>query len=308
MIVTLNDTTSAAVGSRLVSLREEGGAVALGRVLTLVILADDERSAEQAIRVSNVASHEHPARVLAVLPDADGAGRAGLDAQIRVGAHAGASEVVVLRPYGGAGSRPDTLIMPLLLPDAPIVTWWVNTPPEAPSKDPIGQMAHRRITNSIHCADPGAVLATLRENYSPGDTDLAWAGLTMWRTVLAAALDEPPYEPVTAVKVSGSSSHPSIALLAGWLALRLQVPVTMVADGHDAISGVILERASGPISLNRGQGSTVALLSRPGRPDQPVNLPQRELENSLMEELRRLDPDITYGEVLTEGLRLVEMA
>ena len=309
MIVTLNDTTSAAVGNRLVSLRDEGGAVALGRVLTLVILADDEASAEAGIRSSNVASHEHPSRVLVVLRDSDADGRAGLDAEIRVGSDAGASEVVVLRPYGGAGARPDTLIMPLLLPDAPIVAWWVNTPPEAPSQHPIGRMAQRRITNSMHCPDPGMVLAELREHYAPGDTDLSWAGLTMWRSVLAAALDEPPMEAVTAATVAGSPYHPSIALLAGWLAERLRVPVTMEGvPGDDAVSAVVLERASGPVSLSRANGSTVAVLSRPGRPDQRVNLPQRDIENCLIEELRRLDPDPTYGEVLTRGLPLVEMA
>ncbi|MFH5822809.1 glucose-6-phosphate dehydrogenase assembly protein OpcA [Georgenia sp. AZ-5] len=309
MIVTLHDTTSSAVGNRMVSLREEGGVVALGRVLTLVILADTEEAAEEAIRVSNAASHEHPARVIVVLPDgpADPAASAGLDAEIRVGGDAGASEVVVLRPRGGAGGRPDTLVMPLLLPDAPIVAWWVDSPPAAPSQDPIGLMAQRRITNSMHCADPGAVLAKLSANYAPGDSDLAWAGLTIWRSVLAATLDEPPFEPITSATVSGSESHPSIALLAGWLAARLEVPVTMVADGHDAISGVVLERPSGPISLTRAQGSTVASLTRPGRVDQRINLPQRSLQNSLIEELRRLDPDEVYGEVLTEGLLILEL-
>ncbi len=37
MIVDLPDTTTSAVSKALVKLREEGGAVALGRVLTLVI-------------------------------------------------------------------------------------------------------------------------------------------------------------------------------------------------------------------------------------------------------------------------------
>ena len=37
MIVDLPDTTTSAVSKALVKIREEGGAVALGRVLTLVI-------------------------------------------------------------------------------------------------------------------------------------------------------------------------------------------------------------------------------------------------------------------------------
>ncbi|UNX56202.1 glucose-6-phosphate dehydrogenase assembly protein OpcA [Georgenia sp. TF02-10] len=322
MIVNLRGTTSAAVGNRLVSLREEGGVVALGRVLTLVVLAPDEQTAERAIRTANDVSREHPARVLVVLPDApagsdapasatgpeggDGPdGEARLDAQIRVGGDAGASEVVLLKPRGGAGQQPETLVMSLLLPDAPIVAWWPTTAPPAPSTDPIGRMAQRRITDSTRCADPVTTLARLAGAYAPGDSDLAWAALTLWRSVLAAALDEPPAEPVTAVTVSGAAGHPSVDLLAAWLGLRLRCPARTRAQGHDAVSGVVLERPSGPITLTRPQGSSIAVLTRPGRVDQQVNIPLRDVRNSLMEDLRRLDPDVTYGEVLTEGLPLV---
>lgn len=302
MIVTLRSTNSAEVGSRLVSLRDEGGAVALGRVLTLVILPDDEASSERAIRTANGASHEHPMRVIVVLPD-DPEKPAGLDAEIRVGGHAGASEVVVLRPRGGAGTAPDTLVMPLLLPDAPIVAWWPSAPPATPSADPIGAMAQRRITESVRCEEPVRTLHSLADGYAPGDTDLAWGGLTLWRALLAAALDEPPAEPVVAARVAGAPEHPSVDLLAAWLRVSLGCPVTVVDKGHDAIESVVLEQGSGPISIVRPEGSTVAVLSRPGRPDQHVNLPQRNTENTLIEELRRLDPDLTYGRVLTRGLR-----
>ena len=57
---------------------------------------------EDPIAAANAASFEHPCRVIVV---ARGAKRASprLDAQIRVGGDAGASEVVVLRLYGSAG-------------------------------------------------------------------------------------------------------------------------------------------------------------------------------------------------------------
>ncbi|MPV37904.1 glucose-6-phosphate dehydrogenase assembly protein OpcA [Georgenia subflava] len=307
MIVTMRSTTSADVGARMVSLRDEGGAVALGRVLTLIIRPDDDATAERAIRTANGASHEHPMRVIVVLPD-DDAAPAGLDAEIRVGGDAGASEVVVLRPRGGAGANPDTLVTPLLLPDAPTVAWWPSQPPASPSEDPIGAMAQRRITEAIRCEDPVATLHVLADGYAAGDTDLAWGGLTLWRGMLAAALDEPPQEPVLSAQVSGSAEHPSVDLLAAWLRVSLGVPATVVNEGHDAISKVVLERASGPVSITRPEGSTVAVLSRPGRPDQRLNLPKRSTENTLIEELRRLDPDVTYGRVLTKGLRELSQA
>ena len=41
MIIDLPDTTVSAISKKLVSVREEGGAVALGRVLTLIIVTHE---------------------------------------------------------------------------------------------------------------------------------------------------------------------------------------------------------------------------------------------------------------------------
>src|SRR5512141_817151 len=122
MIIDLPDTTTGAIARHLVDLRESGGAVALGRVLTLILVTEDAR-AEPAIRAANDASREHPCRVIAVVRgERRGSNR--LDAQIRVGGDAGASEVIVLRLYGPLTDHGDSVIIPFLLPDAPIVCWW----------------------------------------------------------------------------------------------------------------------------------------------------------------------------------------
>ena len=98
MIVHLEDTTSAAVASELVTLREQGGVMALGRVMTLVIVCSGS-GIERAVQAANAASREHPSRVLVIAPEAPEAA-ARLDAEIRVGGDAGASDVVILRPRG----------------------------------------------------------------------------------------------------------------------------------------------------------------------------------------------------------------
>jgi glucose-6-phosphate dehydrogenase assembly protein OpcA len=64
---------------------------------------------------------------------------------------------------------------------------------------------------------------------------------------------------------------------------------------------VRLHRASGTIDLERAVPD-VATLTQPGQPVQHVSLPRRSLRDCLAEELRRLDPDDLYGQVLTEGL------
>ena len=152
MILDLPDTTTTEVTKALVRLRDEGGAVALGRVLTLVIDAD-AGDVEEAVAIANDVSREHPARVIVLARDASRT-TARLDGQIRVGGDAGASEVVLLTASGELLAHSDTLVMPLLLPDAPIVVWWPHEIPARPAEHPIGRMAQRRITDSASCNDP----------------------------------------------------------------------------------------------------------------------------------------------------------
>lgn len=306
MIIELPDTTTTAVTRALVRLRDEGGAVALGRVLTLVVLANAE-SVEEAVATANAASREHPCRVIVLAEEAERSTHQ-LDAQIRVGGDAGASEVVVLKASAEMLAHSDTLVMPLLLPDAPIVVWWPDEVPASPSEHPIGRMAQRRITDTLGCAEPLETLRELRDGHTAGDTDLAWTRLTAWRGLLAAALDQPPHEPVTRAEVTGNGSHPSVVLLAAWLAHALRCPVDLVPrDDVPAVTKVVLERESGPVVIERPLG-TIARLEQPGQPLRHTSMPLRELRECLSEELRRLDPDEVYGEVLSDGLERLGVA
>jgi glucose-6-phosphate dehydrogenase assembly protein OpcA len=307
MIVDLPDTTTSKVSKALVRIREEGGAVALGRVLTLIIAATLGNE-EEAIEAANDASREHPMRVIVISTQvADGTQttqKARVDAEIRVGGDAGASEVIVLRAYGDAASDPESLVMGLLLPDAPVVAWWPGVAPEVPAESPLGRIAYRRVTDASAQPDPQAALLRLCTSYRPGDTDFAWTRLTLWRAQLAAVLDQPPYEAITAVSVAGAADSPSTKLLAAWLALQLQVPVDCeLTSGPlaNGIGGVHLTRASGVISLERDVPG-VATLTQPGQPIQDLTLKRRSLRDCLSDELRRLDPDELYGEVITRGL------
>lgn len=305
MIVDLPDTTTSKISKTLVKIREEGGAVALGRVLTLVI-ATNADGEEEAIEAANDASREHPMRVIVVSTEADAADvPSRLDAEIRVGGDAGASEVIVLRACGEAASDEESLVMGLLLPDAPVVTWWPGSAPERPGDSPLGRIAQRRITDASTQPDPQAALRVLADNYLPGDADFAWTRLTLWRAQLAAVLDQPPYEPVTAVSVTGAIDSPSTTLLAAWLQMQLRAAteyqLTPVEAGSHGIHGVHLERAGGPIDLVRDIPG-VATLRQPGQPTHDLALPRRSLRDCLADELRRLDPDELYGEVITSGV------
>lgn len=303
MIIDLPKTTTRDINKRLVKERDEGGAVALGRVLTLIIDVG-ANDPEAAIEAANDASREHPCRVI-VLTEKGPGEDSELDAQIRLGGDAGASEVVILHPSEAQARHLDTLVLPLLLPDAPIVAWWPYTAPENPAQHPIGQLARRRITDSTECPSPTDTLHQLAGSYAEGDTDLAWTRTTLWRGLIAATLDQPPFEPVQRAVVSGESTHPSVDLMAAWLGYALNCPVDIERQADaPAITQVRLERRSGPIVLDRPDGKTAAL-RQPDQPEHRIALPIRQLRECLAEELRRLDADEVYGEVLRKGMTKV---
>jgi glucose-6-phosphate dehydrogenase assembly protein OpcA len=293
MIVDLPNTTTSLVSKKIMALREQGGVIALGRVLTLVVVTKSGLE-EEAIEAANDASREHPCRII-VLADAGSAAPNRLDAQIRVGGDAGASEVIVLRGYGELAEESESLVAALLLPDAPIVAWWPHGAPKNASETSIGRIAHRRITDSANEAEPQVALENIRNTYKAGDTDLAWTRLTNWRIQLAAALDQVATSSVLAAEVEGAADSPSPLLMAAWLGAALDVPVTTLAGpAGTGIRQVRLTLPDGDIRLLR-PGHAIAELTQPGQPAQRISLPRPSLRDCLAEELRRLDPDEVFG-------------
>lgn len=301
MIVEHKNTTVSKISKALVQMREQGGAVALGRVLTLVIQTD-LKGLEAAVKSANESSREHPCRIIVLAEGATSKDtKARLDAEIRVGGDAGASEVIILKAYGNAASDPELLVTGLLLPDAPVVAWWPNVAPASLSDSPIGRIATRRISDASQQKDSRAYLKQMAKNYAPGDTDFAWTRLTLWRGQLAAILDQPPYDTVTAVEVVGAPDSISTTLLASWLSLQLKVKAKVIhkprGKSASGIRSVKLIRKSGNIEIVRDTPD-VATLIQPTQPTREVSLPRRSDRDCLSEELRRLDPDELFGKVV----------
>lgn len=303
MIVDLPDTTTNDLNKRITLLREEGGAITLGRVLTLVVAPDSEAILEEAIDAAVGASREHPCRIIVVVPVDRLAGEARLDGQLRVGGDAGAGEVVVLKTAGPLAAHASSVVLPFLLPDTPVVAWWPGAAPAVPAQDPLGRLAIRRITDATETENPLATLRSRLAGYTQGDTDLAWSRITYWRALLASALDQPPYEPVTSAVVSGRAAEPALDILAGWLAARIDGPVRREAGELK----VELTQPSQTIGLSRPQDGSTATLTRTGRPAALLPLARRETKDCLAEDLRRLDADEIYHEALA-GLDHVQYA
>jgi glucose-6-phosphate dehydrogenase assembly protein OpcA len=295
MTIDLTDTSTGAIDQALTEARRRLGGMALGMVLTLIIVTD-EAAQYDAIRAANTAAREHPCRVLAVIarkPKAESR----LDAEIRVG-EASPGETIVLRMYGPLGEHADSVVAPLLVPDVPVVTWWPDEAPAIPAKHPLGALAQRRVTDSAAAEEPRAALAALAAAYQPGDTDFGWTRATPWRSLLAAVLDQ-PHPRVTGAQVAAEPDNPTADLITAWLGLRLGLPVARTVSGGPGITEAAFDTTEGDIKITRSDGRTAAL-AWPGRTDRMMSLHRRDTAELLAEELRRLDPDEVYAETLEQ--------
>src|SRR5450755_1706704 len=187
MLIDLTDTTTAEVRGALTRARDQLGGPTTGVVLNLIIMTDESRQ-HDAVRAANQAGREHPCRILGVISRGS-SGSSRLDAEIRSGDGA-AGQTVLLRLYGPMSLHPDSVVMPLLVPDTPVVTWWPGNGPDVPSGEPLGALAQRRVTDAASAGHPAEALHGLALAYRPGDTDLSWTRATSWGSLLAATIDQ----------------------------------------------------------------------------------------------------------------------
>ncbi len=301
MIIDLANTSTRKIQDALTATRHRMGGPATGKVLTLIVVTD-EAAQYDAIRAATEAAREHPCRVLGVIArGADGESR--FDAEVRVG-ETGPGETVLLRMYGQLAQHADSVVLPLLVPDTPVVTWWPGRAPAEPGDEPLGALAQRRVTDAAGGDDPLGTLKRLAAGYRPGDTDFSWARITPWRSLLAAALDQ-THDDITAVRIEAVGENPSAALLGAWLSLRLGVPAELAPSQGPGITAVRMSIEGGEIAVTRPDGR-VAALSRTGQPDRQVALHRRSTAELLAEELRRLDPDEVYRDAVARYAKGLE--
>jgi len=292
---TLWDTNGAEIVKALSAERRAAGALASGLALTLVVVTDEKNVAE-AEGAATTAAAAHPCRVLIVVRrrlEADDR----LDAEVQVGGRLGANEAVVMRMYGRLSLHAESVVLPLLASDAPVVTWWHQQPPERLAYDALGGLASRRVTDSASVDDPVKGLRRRAKDYAPGDTDLAWTRTTPWRSLLASAFDGGT-PPPTSAEVQSERGNASAALISGWLQTRLGVRTRVTASDGPGVTAIELRfEGDERLRIDRPDGQ-IATLSRTGRPDRQLPLKRRELGDLIAEELRRLDADQPYAEAL----------
>ena len=305
-MTTLWDTTGSAVVKELAAQRRTGGAVMSGVALTLVVVADESRVAE-AEQAATAAAEVHPCRLLIVVRRQIEAPVPRLDAEVQIGGRLGPGESVVMRMYGRLGLHAESVVLPLLAADAPVVTWWHAPPPELVSRDALGVIADRRISDCSMSDDPVHSLTVRAKDYAPGDTDLSWTRSTPWRATLASTLDSVSGRRGEAVRVLGGEvvgdpQNATAQLVAGWLTSRCGCPIQVVpgqrVPGPSGIASVTLRLDQDEEVVLTDDRKGGAVIQQPNRPESVVALPDRSLGELIGEELRRLDQDEPFAEAL----------
>ncbi len=212
-----------------------------------------------------------------------------------------------MRMYGRLGRHAESVVVPLLAADVPVVTWWHVVPPQRLATDALAVIADRRITDCSMAEDPLAALRARAEDYAPGDTDLAWTRSTPWRATLTSTLDSAVGwrdEPLRLLggRIEGDPGDATAALLAGWLSARCGCAISVVggthATGPGGVGGVTLQLDQHQeVRIEAAHRGSV-VITQPFGPRSNVALPDRNLGDLLGEELRRLDPDEVYCEAL----------
>jgi glucose-6-phosphate dehydrogenase assembly protein OpcA len=297
-VTTLWDTTGTEVVKALAAERRAHGAVASGLALTLVVVVE-EGKVEEAERAATRAAAEHPCRLIIVVRRRPDAPESRLDAEVLVGGRLGPGEAAVLRMYGRLALHAESVVLPLLAPDAPVVTWWYGEPPHLIAHDPLGVLAGRRVTDTTLAPEPLAALRQRAHDYAAGDTDLAWTRATPWRALCALAFDSIS-SAATGATVLGQAGDPTRELVAGWLRACLGVPVALEDGDGTPLHEVRIALEEGEVRISRND-ATSALLARTGQADRTMPLEPRGVGDLLAEELRRLDADETYALALASA-------
>jgi glucose-6-phosphate dehydrogenase assembly protein OpcA len=143
-------------------------------------------------------------------------------------------------------------------------------------------------------------LVELAKNYQPGDGDMAWTRITLWRAQIAALFEQHLNRKVASVTVIGAADSPSADLLAMWLQQRLGVKATfertLGGKAVDGISGVRVGFETGSLEVIRHD--QIAQITQIGAPDSSILLPRRSDQDCLVEDMRFLGEDEVYGSVL----------
>lgn len=224
-----------------------GGAVVRASVANLVVVTANRAAGQRALAAVEELGSRAPSRCVVLIAEPP-EGRQGVRSWARVVNRRPTSgpEVVWEEVVVQTNVHPRHLtavVLPLLLPELPVFTWWEGTPPFGQEVfDELTSVTDRLIVDSAAFADPLADLRRLAGVVGvlePGVTDCAWGRLTPWRELLAAPFSHPQLRPaldrIRWLRVD--SVEPTAGQeLVGWFASRLGWELESARQGGDVLA------------------------------------------------------------------------
>jgi len=209
-----------------------GGAVVRASVANLVVVTPNRPAGQRALAAVEELGARAPSRCVVLIAEPP-EGRQGVRSWARVvnrrpdqGPEVVWEEVVVQTNVHP--SHLTAVVLPLLLPELPVFTWWQGTPPfDQQVFAELTSVTDRLIVDSAAFVDPVADLRRLQATVGalePAVTDCVWGRLTPWRELLAAPFGGPQLRPALdhARWLRVDSVEPTAGLeLVGWFASRL---------------------------------------------------------------------------------------
>ncbi len=252
--------------SELWKQAQAGDPDAITRVCVLNLVVGVANN-DVANHVTNVISHltdRYPNRaiVVQVAPEAQ---EASLDAWVQAHCQVPGPdrrqvccEQITVTSQGETSAQVAGIVLPLLVPDVPVVLWWPHGEPfQSPVFERLCAFADRVIIDSATFAHPVHDVNAMAEllDHDHAVSDLVWGRLTSWRELTAQFFDASTRQPllnqITRVTIeyaapSGTPVNRSAALLLlGWLASRLGWTPAGSAQVADGVTTLALQHSSG---------------------------------------------------------------
>jgi glucose-6-phosphate dehydrogenase assembly protein OpcA len=249
------------------------------RVLSLIVVTRGDQAAEQATETIAKLTTRHPHRAIVVnaIPHSP---KDQLDVWVQAhcqlpqpGRARVCGEQITIEARGAAIDRVPNTILPLLVPDVPVMLWWMRGEPfDDPRFAKFGDLVDRMIVDSATFSRPEAGLARMATLLESGIriSDLSWSRLTPWRELTAQFFDAPAQvahlDELTQVAVDyeaepNANDRSQALLLVAWLATRLGWRAAGPASQRGSITTLAMRRAN---------TSEVTITLRPTKPNEDV--------------------------------------
>jgi glucose-6-phosphate dehydrogenase assembly protein OpcA len=215
-------------------------------VNNMVVVTQSRSAGQRALATVEGLGVSVPSRCVVLIAEPPGNGHARVRSWARVAHHRhgeGGMELVWEEVIVHTNVPPRHLpavVLPLLLPELPVFTWWEGTPPFSDEVfDELASVTDRLIVDSATFEDPVADLGHLVRAWQglrPALSDCVWGRLTPWREMIAAPFNGPPLrgstDGIRRVRIDAVDLDAGLELL-GWLASRLDWRLERVQVADD---------------------------------------------------------------------------